>query len=59
MVASAHDDGDARSGMADGRGLGAARGEGEREANGSGCAFGQALALFWSADARRGDLGST
>jgi len=39
-------------------GLGAARGEGEREAMGQAGAFGQALALFWSADARRGDLGS-
>ena len=58
VVASAHDDGDARSGMADGCGLGAACGEGEREANGAGGAFGQALALFWSADARRGGFGS-
>ena len=51
MVVSTHDDGDAQSGMADGRGLDAARGEGEREANGAGGAFGQALALFWSANA--------
>ena len=50
-MASAHDDDDARLGMADGCGLGAARGEGEREANGAGGAFGQELALFWSADA--------
>ena len=43
--------------MVDGCGLGAACGEGEREANGAGGAFGQALALFWSADARRGGFG--
>ena len=54
---SMHDDGNARSGMADDCGLGVARGEGEREANGVGGAFGQALALFWSADARRGGFG--
>ena len=38
------------------RWLGAARGEGERE-KWSGERVQQALALFWSADARRGDLG--
>ena len=55
-MASVHNDGDARSGMTDGYGLGAVRGEGEREANGAGGAFGQALALFWSVDARRGGV---
>ena len=39
------------------RWLGAARGEGERE-KWSSERVQQALALFWSADARRGDLGS-
>ena len=41
-----HDDGDARSGMEGGCGLGAAREEGEREAMEQAGAFGQALALF-------------
>ena len=36
--------------------LGAACGEGEREANGAGECVGQALAFFWSADARRGGV---
>ena len=36
---------------------GAARGEGEKE-KWSGERIQQALALFWSADAQRGDLGS-
>ena len=36
--------------------LGAARGEGEGEANGAGECVGQALAFFWSADARCGGI---
>jgi len=52
-----HDDGDARSEMGKPLRLGAARGGGEREANGAGECVGQALALFWSVDARRGGFG--
>ena len=52
-----HDDGDTRSEMGKLLRLGAARGGGEREANGAGECVGQALALFWSVDARRGGFG--
>ena len=37
--------------------LGAARGEGERKSKWRGECVGQALALFWSVDARRGGFG--
>ena len=57
-MVSAHDDGDTRSEMGKLLRLGAARGGGEREAMEQASAFGQALAFFWSSDARRGDLGS-
>ena len=54
---SAHDDGDAWSAMADGCGGSALRAEKAREGIGAVSVFGQALALFWSADARRGAFG--
>ena len=57
-MASAHDDGDVRSAMAELAADTALCAEKAREGNGAVSAFGQALALFWSADARRGDLGS-
>ena len=57
-VACAHGGGDARSAMVGGCcEHGAARGEGERE-KWSDERIQQALALFWSTDARRGDLGN-
>ena len=46
MVASAHDDGDVRSAMADGCGGLALRAEKARGGNGAVSAFGQELALF-------------
>ena len=45
-MASVHDNGDARSEMEEWLRLGAARGGGEREANGAGECVGQALAFF-------------
>jgi len=56
-VASAHDDDDARSAMAELATDTALRAEKAREGNGAVSAFGQALALFWSTDARRGAFG--
>ena len=56
-MASAHDDGDTQSEMRKLLRLGAARGGGEREANGAGECVGQALALFWSANTRRVGVG--
>ena len=53
MVANMHDDGDARSAMAELAVDTALRAEKAREGNGEVSAFGQALALFWSADVRR------
>ena len=47
----------ARLAMAELQRLGAARGGGEGEANGAGECVGQALAFFWSADARHGGVG--
>ena len=60
FFAVAHERGDSGGSASNGERLqlGATCGEGERETNGAGGVFGQALALFWSADARRGDLGS-
>ena len=57
MVANAHDDGDALSAMAELAADTALCAEKAREGNGAVSAFGQALALFWSADARRGAFG--
>ena len=57
-MANVHDDGDARSAMAELAADTTLRAEKAREGNGWVSTFGQALALFWSADARRGDLGS-
>ena len=57
-MVSAHDDGDARSAMVEFAADTALCVEKAREGNGAVSAFGQALALFWSADARRGDLDS-
>ena len=56
-MASAHDDGDARSAMAELAADTALRAEKAREGNGAVSVFGQALALFWSADVRRGAFG--
>ena len=53
-MANAHDNSDARSAMAELAADTALRAEKAREGNGAMSAFGQALALFWSADARRG-----
>ena len=58
-MVSAHDDGDAWSAMVELAADMVLRAEKAREGNGAASAFGQALALFWSADARHGDLGST
>ena len=56
-MANAHDDGDARSAMVELAADTALCAEKAREGNGAVSAFGQELALFWSADARRGALG--
>ena len=56
-MVSAHDDGDARSAMAELAVDTALRAEEAREGKGAVSVFGQALALFWSADARRGAFG--
>jgi len=50
-------DDEARPAMAELHRLGAACGGGEREANGAGECVGQALAFFWSSNARRGNFG--
>ena len=57
MVASAHDDGDVRSAMAELAADTALRAEKAREGNGAMSVYGQALALFWSVDARCGAFG--
>ena len=59
MVANVHDDGNAWPAMAELAADTALRAEKAREGNGAVSAFGQELALFWSADVRRCDLGST
>ena len=51
MVANVHDDGNAWPAMAELAADTALRAEKAREGNGAVSAFGQALALFWSADA--------
>ena len=56
-MVSVHDDGDARSAMAELAVDTALRAEKAREGNGAMSAFGQALALFWSADTRCGAFG--
>ena len=57
MVENAHDDGDARSAMAELAADKALHAEKARQGTGAVSVFGQALALFWSADARRGAFG--
>ena len=56
-MANAHDNGDARSAMAELAADMALCAEKAREGNGAVSAFGQALALFWSVDARCGAFG--